>query len=669
MRLHYYIAAILLVFVCYTSVQADEYGDISIQYVPMYSILLGAEPSQHGYVEYLFRVKNSDTSNSKKVSVQLVPAGYHMGGGDFGIKGASGLVEVPAGQTAQFVVLQPSIPFGSASIEARVSIDGRAQRDAMMLSIVDTHCDPNAFGMRMYSSTPNPMSSAQVLVSIETPTTFRDLFASGVESKTAGGGNSSESRTNAESAVPAEDAQVGTGGTIVLTNDPFGTNSSASGTTTISKEQGMQLWRAESDSAQWSDNWLAFSRFEAIVLTDAEMQSMPQPVWEAVRRFTETGGVLCVIGDSWTPPKEWKNIDGSEYKAVLGSAFFLKPSAEDSKDLIKKIRKQVIADSVKWGNAMQTDMWSRRGMTYHYGRSITPGFFSDPYTLSQFLPVSKSGARVPVKMISVLIIVFAVLIGPVNVYVLSMKNKRIWLLWTVPVISIIASTLVLGANFLQEGFARYASSATVTILDQRSEEAISFGLLGFYSTLTPPPAKFDVNTEVIVVANRASQRYTFTTMPGGEQVLTSGWINPRIPSYFGIRKAESRKERLEFQWESDSPTVANQLGVEIKTLTVCALDGKFYEANDIAAGQKTSLKEQNKPPMASLDPESVLSDRYSKISDWPNAPQALVSNMTRALTPGMYIISLGDARNPFIEPGLPDATQFQNASTIVGYFE
>ena len=652
MRIHYCVAVFLLGFVCFASVKADEYGDISIQYVPMYSILSGQESSPHGYVEYLFRVKNRNTSNSKKVSVQLVPNGYV--GNDYGIKSASGLVEVPAGQTAQLVVLQPSVPFASSGIEARIAIDGRLQRDSMQLNISGIHCDPNAGMTRHYSSpssTSTPMSSAQVLVSVETPTAFRDLFAEGTEPKTT-----ETEKTEGETGIDNELHNLG--------------SSSGSFATIPSKEPGIPLWRGESDVDQWSGNWLAYTRFDAIVLTEAEMKSMPQTVWDAIRRFTETGGYLCVIGESWTPPDEWKK-SGSEYEAILGTAFLLKTSPDDSTGMIKDIRKRLIERSAQWSAAMQSDTsYSRRYGYYHYGSSPSPGFFGDPHSLSQKLSVSKSSVQVPVKLISVLIIVFAVLIGPVNVYILSLKNKRIWLLWTVPLISIIASSLVLGANFIQEGFVRYSSSATVTILDQRSEEAISFGVLGYYSTLTPPPARFDGCTEMIAVANRLSQAYTLTTIPGGEQVLTSGWINPRIPSFFGIRKAESRKERLEFQWESAPPTVTNQLGVGIDELVVCAPDGKFYEARNTAAGQKAQLKERSKPESPrSMTAEKMLADNFMQFANWDTVPETVRRGMPSLLTPGMYVISFDDARNPFIEKGLHDATQYKNTSTIVGYFE
>jgi hypothetical protein len=378
--------------------------------------------------------------------------------------------------------------------------------------------------------------------------------------------------------------------------------------------------------------------------------------------------MLCVIGSEWTAPKEWKEFhssnDFSQWFAVTGDAFLLKRPAESSEEAITMIRNLVLTKSDNWTSAMRSETYYGRGV-YHYGGGS--GFFGDPRRLAEIMPTSESRG-VPIRAITVLILVFAVLIGPVNVYVLSWKNRRIWLLWTVPAISLLASGLVLGTNFTQEGFVRYTSVSSVTILDQRREEALTFGIVGFYSTLTPRGGcLFDNGTESTIIANRSRQTYSLVSYPGGEQNLTSGWIQPRVPAYFGVRKAATEIRGLEFNWAEETPTVVNQLGVDLEKLIVCSPDGKFYEAEKIIAGQKTGLAEST-ITSTNTTYQNHLPTVVARFDNWPNMAEAILRDPTQILHRGTYLVSLGEEKNPFLEPGIPDAKPFRNKSVIVGYY-
>ena len=59
--------------------------------------------------------------------------------------------------------------------------------------------------------------------------------------------------------------------------------------------------------AQWSDRWLAYTRFDGVLVTAKQLVAAPVGVRSAIRRYVEAGGTLGVFG-KWTPPKHWTNI-------------------------------------------------------------------------------------------------------------------------------------------------------------------------------------------------------------------------------------------------------------------------------------------------------------------------------------------------------------------------
>src|SRR4029078_5858668 len=57
----------------------------------------------------------------------------------------------------------------------------------------------------------------------------------------------------------------------------------------------------------------------------------------------------------------------------------------------------------------------------------------------------------PIRGLFALMIVFGIAIGPANFIVLSRKNRRIWLLWTVPVLSAMFCLMGMGYMIAAEG--------------------------------------------------------------------------------------------------------------------------------------------------------------------------------------------------------------------------
>lgn len=630
----------------FSHVTAAEYGEVSIQHVPLCSPKTGVEPTLYGSIEYRFRIQNRSQSQARTVTIDM----RQRHSSSPGLQNLVGTVEVPAGQSAQLSLILP--PVQMADVTATVRIDGRTEKTPLSISIHTSHCDPyysyrsGAMGHYPYvhSSSSGISNPSHIMVGRKCTTAFRDLFASGPSSTTS----SSSPPAGTPTSLPGMPAP-GMGMAVPVVPIP----------------REIMIWGAESDADQWSDQWVAYTRFAAVVLEASEMETVPgsTPVGKALHRYVETGGTLCVLGASWEAPQEWTEVhsssDYTQWNAGLGNVYLLKKSAESSEDAVEMVRKRLFSRVDAWCNAMQMDT----------------GAFSNTRQLStSSLPVSAS-VGVPIRWISVLIVIFAILIGPVNVYVLSLKNRRIWLLWTVPVISLIASGLVLGTNILREGFIRNTSISSATILDQRQGEAISLGVLGFYSTFTPSGGLvFESGTEVIPMTERSIARGNIVSYPGGEQNWVSGWVQARVPTYFAFRKAAPDIRRLEFQWEQNNPTVVNHLGVDLKDFVVCSPEKDFYEVNNIAAGEKVTLKKSTKFATSSsssmqaiqgTDNMTVFMTTMRRFENWPTIGKA-VSNFTPS--PGSYHATIQGKDNPFIEPGISGMKSYENHSIIIGYF-
>src|SRR5205085_10307058 len=133
---------------------------------------------------------------------------------------------------------------------------------------------------------------------------------------------------------------------------------------------------------------------------------------------------------------------------------------------------------------------------------------------------------------------FAVPIGPVNMIVLARKNRRLWLLWTVPAISLVTCLAVFGYMLAAEGWQGHRRVAALTRPDGPSHRATTLAWAGFYSPLTPGDGlHFSQDTEVAPQSatefrygRRGGNAHTLDW--GQDQHLARGWVQPRVPAHF-----------------------------------------------------------------------------------------------------------------------------------------
>ncbi|MDR3197011.1 MAG: hypothetical protein LBU34_03990 [Planctomycetaceae bacterium] len=689
----------LLLFFGQNRLFAANYGKISIQEIPMTSD--AGTPTSYGYLEYRFRVTNKDTK-AHTVGLEIPKTNFVRGQTE--LRRSANSITVPPQSTAILRLLQP--PFPMHGDEAQVIIDGRYQRDSTPFRRIANHGDSYY-----------PHEIANILSSNEVPGDLRNLFQSGIppekvktpESETENSENKPETpegeTENSENKPETPESETKTseskpetpegetktseskqetpeGETETSENKPETPESKTVPATVTHGSSGtitseLMPWTSNIPVEEWSDYWLAYTRFDAVILTGSEwneIQERHAGVFDALKKYTEAGGILGVVGTDVKIPKEWLPAEDSaqnpiqKYQAVLGLVYVFDKNTDTIKPVIEPFRETVLKQAKLW----------RSTSTGGYNRSsssLSAVLSSETALLSSLPVVANYGINI--KLIMILIVVFAALIAPVNIYILSLVKRRIWLLWTVPLTSLVASVLVLGVSFFQEGFLRQSSSATYTIFDQQREEAVTFGFVGFYSTLTPRGIVFAPETEATACLERGygnAKSLEIYLTAGGNQFLAHGWISARIPSYFVVRKAQSqRKERITFDWTTGSPSATNGLGMDIKELHVCSPAGELFTAQNIKAGEKVPLT-------VSVSTETiVLSATLSKAAAFnelrqayatiiPNGSATFPIFSSNRLPAGSYLVET-DVWNPFVEEGIDRTTPYQNKTIIFGLFE
>ncbi|MGH7981503.1 MAG: hypothetical protein ACREE6_19155, partial [Limisphaerales bacterium] len=207
--------------------------------------------------------------------------------------------------------------------------------------------------------------------------------------------------------------------------------------------------RSETGIPDWSETWLAYTPFDAIVLAQADLAAMSPGVFGAIGNFLQAGGNVVVFGASdlpsaWRPWANDKVDGGGEYRVGFGRCFLFNTENPASLDrvTIRALRTATRESALYWQSLPQ-----------------------DSGGGESALPVHRA-TKVPARGSVLAMFIFVLVIGPANLIVLSRLKRRIWVLWTIPVISVATTMLIFAYSLLREGITPDIRICGLTLLDQ-----------------------------------------------------------------------------------------------------------------------------------------------------------------------------------------------------------
>ena len=457
----------------------------------------------------------------------------------------------------------------------------------------------------------------------------------------------------------------------------------------------------------WSTRWLAFTRYDGIVVTTEDLDELQRAgaetraVLQALWQYVETGGVLLVIGNGKGQPEV--PIPAAYRHSPLQTDGLLVYSVGFGRCIVSPDRDRKKWTPVGWDDVLFSSVgdWlgagaspfnrlpqCRAALALHdpANGSLGPQQFENRWGVVQsavsgtsiafrnsrsFIDLNKTFAVVddlglPVKGLFALMVLFGLAMGPANLMWLTRLKRRIWLLWTVPALSLFFCLAVLGYMVVAEGWQGHARVGGITILDEGEKRATTLGRTAFYSPVTPGDGlHFSDTTEVQLLGDENAAWTSSCSIDWtNDQHLSRGWVTARVPSFFALRKSETlRRERLSLRREADGGlSVANALGVDIVQLWLADDRGRLYRAAAIAAGGSARLEDKG-TQVAPAIPLQAWREIYVN-TDWLLVAKNLRDEPAKYLGPGTYVAVVESS--PFLEQGLKNAQVRPSESIVLG---
>jgi hypothetical protein len=275
------------------------------------------------------------------------------------------------------------------------------------------------------------------------------------------------------------------------------------------------------------------------------------------------------------------------------------------------------------------------------------------------LPIRE--ALVPVRGMFLFVLVFAGLVGPLNLFLLARWRRRMWLLVTVPALALLATAGVTAYAWLGEGVVRERSTLSLTLLDEGSHRAAIWSLAGVYATFTPGEGlRYSGRTEVTpLLGNTLGAPGLFGVDWSSEQRLVPGWLVARTPLHLLSRRLELRRERLLFTPTPDGLEVQNALGAPLERLAVRTGDGALYLGKRVGNGARGELE---RAPAAAKSPHDPAAELLEV--GVAEAVRRMGADPSEFALPGTYVAVL--AADPFSEEVLAGARTVSARAVVCG---
>jgi hypothetical protein len=388
--------------------------------------------------------------------------------------------------------------------------------------------------------------------------------------------------------------------------------------------------RASTTTRDWSTSWLAYDRFAGVVVTQSEWAEAPTAVQAAILRWVRCGGLLTIV------PRAGGGSEDAEVR--IGTTYLGFGRILDSNSDISRFSPSLIT-------SFQRD-WFR----VHMGGPRQEAVRSSAASLL-------GDRRVPTRLLLWFLIAFAVAVGPISLWQLARRNRRIWIFWTVPAAGLVASVFLVGVTLASEGIHTVSRIRGLTYLDEVAGEATTLASAGFYCTFPPDGTlRFDGETEV-----SPSMSVNGVTVDLTDGQRFAGLIGSRVPSFIALRRSEPRRERVLFRSGLDGVTAVNGLGAPIAHLRVMMPDGVVWYGGDLPPGGRQLLRRSDGQVPGTVD---ALSKVLAEGSSWEELPEGLPAFAYRVLRPGTYVATLSS--NPFVELPLGRGREATTSGVVIG---
>lgn len=390
-------------------------------------------------------------------------------------------------------------------------------------------------------------------------------------------------------------------------------------------------------------NWLGFTSVRAVLIGPAEWRALSDAQRNALRTWVACGGDLLVIDGDLA---EWQR----PANAATAAPDAVPPGVTSVNYLLGRVH-AVTSEQIAAAGLDPTLMALPTGRDANWALPANRAAdWTGPFEQGFRMAIPDVG-MIHARSYILMLVVFAVLIGPVNFFLLWKRRQQALLVLTVPAIALTFILLLAGYVVAGEGFGVYARTASITLLDQGRQQAATRAMVSMYAAGRSPRGGMVFSRDTAVIPAGGAPILPDVAVDLTDTQRIDGMVRARTPANFETVALRTARERLLVHRQGDRLEVVNGLGDTINDLTVNSGSVHYRLSSPLGSGKRGALVKASvvDTPVGSTHPYFA---RYASMMQLPDET---------------YIAVM--ARSPFWASGVEPLTERDSVHVVVGILE
>lgn len=210
--------------------------------------------------------------------------------------------------------------------------------------------------------------------------------------------------------------------------------------------------------------------------------------------------------------------------------------------------------------------------------------------------------HLPVRAFLLLLLGFAIVIGPVNLFAIRRLARPGLLLITIPALSLLASVGVLAYGVLYQGIGTKAVATTVSLLDQRIARVATIEQRHLFVGMSPGRGLLPAAGTTVFPRGLSGEELTFVIAQGDGIELGRDFLPVRTPVEQVLTSERAARLDLAFEKGAEGAwTVTNRLEVDVAELLLRDLSGGLHRGGPVAPGRSLALEPLSAASVANME--------------------------------------------------------------------
>ncbi|MEQ8788280.1 MAG: hypothetical protein RIC55_18370 [Pirellulaceae bacterium] len=378
--------------------------------------------------------------------------------------------------------------------------------------------------------------------------------------------------------------------------------------------------------ADLPEDWLGLTEIDMLFVTLEDLRAIKQeqdPQFSALQRWLATGTTLWIDDDGW------RGACLGEVERIVGFAATPRRAAQASAAKPVSGNRNGVAelDRDAWvfpaqagcaarryglgqvfvGTPFQRQLNQRFALTSlaplvepsHFCWDVRHGVAprqADPYLANWRIP---GAGEPPVIVFGVLITLFVVGIGPVNLWLVRRLQRTYMILVTIPIAAVTVTVLLLGYAAVRDGFGVQARVRSFTFIDQPAGFSVSVSRQTYFASILPAEGLvFPADAVVYPLESVDDRRWSNLRRidwRGDQQRMAQGYLPSRDSAQlvvFASRRQATSHLDVE-TGEAGDLQATNHLGTYVRQIVVVDAEGRAHWAEGVVDGGVANLQSQS----------------------------------------------------------------------------